>query len=184
MPRLDARSSSSLPVFFLACTIGLASARAAEPAPNPEVARANAAATEAAERADRLRKAGREDLAKLADDLAEERRAVAREIERAHGLEGEAARAEEAHAEALRELDRATAAREERRQRVARLADQLAQAEADLKEPPVVSMPKGKKGAPPKGVALDADSGKGSAREAEPKGASEPKSASKKGAAK
>ena len=171
MPRLDARSSSSLPVFFLACALGLAPARAAEPAPSPEVARANAAASEAAERADRLRKAGREDLAKLADELAEARRAVVRELERAQAAEDEAARAEEAHAEALRDLDRATAAREERRQRIARLADQLAQAEADLKEPPVVSMPKGKKGAAPKGVALDADSGKGGAREAEPKGA-------------
>jgi len=48
----------------------------------------------------------------------------------------------------------------------------------------VVSMPKGKKGAPPRGVAVDVDSGKGGAREREPKGAAEPKSAAKKGSAK
>ena len=171
-------------MFFLACAMGLAPARAAEPAPSPEVARANAAVVDATERADRLRKAGREDLAKLADDLAEARRTVVRELERAQAAEEGASRAEEAQAEALRELDRATAAREERRQRVARLADQLAQAEADLKEPPVVSMPKGKKGAAPKGVALDADSGKGGARESDAKPAAEPKSTAKKGGAK
>lgn len=184
MPRPDARASRSVPVFFLACTLGLAAAQAEEAAPNPEVVRANATAVEATERANRLRAGGRDDLAKLADELADERRALARDLERAAGLEREAARAEEVHAESLRELDRAAAAREERRQRIARLADQVEQAEADRRDPRVVSMPTQKKGANPKGIALDADGGKRGAREAESKGATEPKRHSKQGATK
>jgi hypothetical protein len=184
MPRSASCASRALHVIFLASALTFAPARAAEGPASTELARAHASAAEAADRAEALRRAGRGDLAKLAGELAEGRRVAAQELERARAAEDEAAKAEEAHAAALRELDRATAAREERRQRIARLADQLAQAEADSKEPPVVSMPKGKKGAPPKGVAVDADSGKGGAREREPKGAAEPKSAAKKGSAK
>ncbi len=184
MPRPACRTSRILHVFFLASALGLAPSRAAEALPSPAAARANAAAAEAAERADRLRKGGREDLARLADELAEARRGLAADLERAQAAEDEASRAEESHAAALRDLDRAAAAREERRQRIARLADQLAQAEADLKEPPVVSMPKGRKGPAPKGVALDADVGKGVPRDGDAKNAAEGKAAAKKGASK
>jgi hypothetical protein len=103
---------------------------------------------DASERAERFRKGGREDLAKLADDLAETRRSVAEEGDRAAAAEREANEAEEAQLEALKQLDRATAAREERRERMARLADQTAQAESEAKAPVIVSMPKTRKSAP------------------------------------
>ena len=66
--------------------------------------------------ADRLRAAGRPDLAKVAEDLVAARRGALDELRAATASEGEATTAESAHAEALKLLDRATSAREERRQ--------------------------------------------------------------------
>jgi hypothetical protein len=131
---------------MLALVWRVGSARAEEIA--PEVQRASEGAREARERADRLRKGGREDLAKLADELAEARTVVAAEAERTIAAEREASEAEEAQLEALKQLDRATAAREERRERLARLADQTAQAEGEAKAPVIVSMPKARRSSP------------------------------------
>ena len=123
-----------------------------------ELDRAEMGVREATDRADRLRKAGRADLADLAEGLVTARKAVVDALRKALDAEREAGAAEEAHAAALKNLDRATAAREERRQRLARLADQLAQAEKELEAPAVVSMPrKGSKGTPTHGTqAIDA----------------------------
>lgn len=152
MPRHAFPRSVFLPRFFLvAGLLGVAVPGRAEEA-SPEVQRATEGAREAKERAERLRKAGREDLAKLADELAEGRRAVAEETERAIAAERDASEAEEAQLEALKQLDRATAAREERRERLARLADQTAQAESEAKAPNIVSMPKARRSSAPKAV--------------------------------
>lgn len=180
MTRLVPPSPRLGPAFSLAIALAVGRARAADAPPTAEVARAGEAVVEAAERASRLRRSGRADLAAIADEVVEARRAVHREVEAAVSAEGAAARAEEAQGAALRELDRAAAAREERRQRLARLADQLAQAETELREPPVVAMPKGRRGPPPKGIALDVESGADSRAARDAKAGA----ASKKGGAK
>ncbi len=150
MPRPFSLRSPSHCGICLALVGSLAtSAGRAESPREGEESRSEALAQEARERADRLRKAGREDLARLADDLAELRQAVAIEVGQAVAAEGAARAAEEAQAKGIERLDRARAGRDERRQRLARLADQLQQAERELEVPPVVSMPKVRKSVPP-----------------------------------
>ena len=128
-------------VLFVACA-GLARLARAEAPVLTEVERAEMSVRDASDRADRLRAAGRPDLAKVADELAAARRGALEELRVATLAENDAAAAESAHAESLKLLDRATSARDERRQRVARLADQLTQAEKELETPAIVSMPR------------------------------------------
>jgi len=132
------------PALFLvlAIALNLRSAAAQSALPSAEVDRADVGVREGVAWADRLRSANRPDLAKLVDDLVAARRAGVDALRKAVDSERDAATAEEAHAEALKGLDRTSSAREERRQRLARLADQLAQAEKELEAPVVVSMPR------------------------------------------
>ncbi len=125
-----------------------------------EAQRAADGVRDATERAARHRTAGREDLASLADALADARRRLSEEIDRALAAEREATEAEEGHLEALKHLDRSTATREERRDRLARLADQIAQAETEARAPAIVSMPKTRK----TGVRTPAPARKGGAK--------------------
>lgn len=129
-------------LFLVVACAGLARPARAEAPVLTEVERAEMSVRDASDRADRLRAAGRPDLAKVAEDLVAARRGALDELRAATASEGEATTAESAHAEALKLLDRATSAREERRQRLARLADQLAQAEKELEAPAIVSMPR------------------------------------------
>jgi len=157
-------------LFLVVAAAGLARPARAEAPVLTEVERAEMSVRDASDRAERLRAAGRPDLAKVADELVVARRGALEELRVATASEGEATAAESAHAEALKLLDRATSAREERRQRLARLADQLAQAEKELEAPAIVAMPR--KGVKPASAApIDAPPSSKSAKGSGAKGA-------------